>query len=192
MFNIMPVDYASNMPAACKHTTLNFESFLHADEVGFRRPTAQQRATGAGKKKQDTDEGLGGTFLAPLVFPGDDFSFDTRCPPQSLLSWVRKKERNEVMSGRNVVYLAGSPDIVPVVNIVHTWSNPQMKGGMGKTNASTNPTDVPSPNAEHVREYLKAFYHGMNECQTIASRAAPLHQVGRRRSEISQRKSKLQ
>ena len=150
------------MLAACKHTTLDFESSLHADEVGFRRPTAQQRATGAGKKKQDTDEGLGGTFPAPLVLPGDDLSFDTRCPPQSLLSWVREKERNEVTPGRNIVYLADSPDIVPEVNIVHTWSNPQMKVGMGKTGASTNPTDVPSPNIEHVLEYLKAFYHGMN------------------------------
>ncbi len=158
----MPIDYSSNMSAACKHSALNFESSIHADEVGFRRPTAQQRATGVGKKKQDTDEGLGGSFPAPLVLPGDDLSFDTRCPPQSLLSWVREKERNEVTPERNVVYLAGPPDIVSEVDMVHTWSNPQTKSGIGRTSASIHSTDVPSPNAEHVLEYLKAFYHGLD------------------------------
>lgn len=148
------------MPRACKHTALNFESSIHADEVDFRRPTAQQRATGAGKKKQDTDEALGATFPAPLVLPGDDLSFDTRCPPQSLLSWVREKERNEVTEERNVVYLAEYPDIVREVHIIQSWSKPQIKGEIG--NAFAKSADVPSPDAKHVLEYLKAFYHGMN------------------------------
>lgn len=150
------------MPSACSHTTLNFGSSLHADEVGFHRPTAQQRATGAGKKKQNTDERLGGTFPAPLVLPGDDLSFDTRCPPQSLLSWIREKERNEVTPERNTIYFAGSPEIEPELGFVHTWSSPQLKEGMVRTYASSTSTDVPSAIANHVLEYLKAFYHGMN------------------------------
>lgn len=146
------------MPPACNHTTLNFEPSIHADEVGFRRPTAQQRATGAGKKKQDADEGLGATFPAPLVLPGDDLSFDTRCPPQSLLSWVREKDRNKVTEERDVVYLADYPDTMREMSIVHSWSNPHIKGD----SASAKSADVPSPDAKHVLEYLKAFYHGMN------------------------------
>lgn len=149
------------MPPACNHTTLKFESSIHADEVGFRRPTAQQRATGAGKKKQKTDEGLGGTFPAPLVLPGDDLSFDTACPPQSLLSWVREKERNEVTSGRNVVYVAGSPSIESEVDFVHTWVSPQIEGDVGRRNASAEPTDVPLPDVHDVLGYMRAFYYGV-------------------------------
>lgn len=152
----------SIMPPPCKHTTLNYGSSIHADEVGFRIPTVQQRATGHGKKRLDTDEGFEGTFPAPLVLPGDDLSFDPRCPPQSLLSWVREKERNQVTPQRNVVYVAGSPDIKPEVNFVRTWTNPQVEGDMGRTSASSESTDVPLPDAQHVLEYLKAFYHGMN------------------------------
>lgn len=158
----MPIDYFSDMSPACNHTTLNLESSTHADDAGFHRPTSQQRATGAGKRKQDADGEFGGTFPAPLVLPGDDLSFDTRCPPQSLLSWVREKERNEVTPERNVVYLASSPDIKPEINFIHAWSNPQIKGATGGTIVSNKSTDVPSPNAKHVLEYLKAFYHGMN------------------------------
>lgn len=158
----MPTANFSIMPPACNHTSLNYESSLHADDIGFHRPTAQQRATGAGKKKQDTDEGLKQTFPAPLVLPGDDLSSDTRCPPQSLLSWVREKKRNQVTPGRNVVYCAASPDIQPGVNFVHSWTKPQIQGNVGTTSASNKSTDVPSPDAKHVLEYLEAFYHGMN------------------------------
>ena len=158
----MPTANFSIMPPACIHTSLNHEPSLHADEIGFRRPTAQQRATAAGKKKQDTDEGLKQTFPAPLVLPGDDLSFDTRCPPQSLLSWVREKERNQVTPVRNVVYLAASPDIQPDMDFVHSWTKPQIQGNVGTTGASTKSTDVLSPDAKHVLEYLEAFYHGMN------------------------------
>ena len=150
----------SNMPPACKHASLNFDLSIHANEVDFRRPTAQQRATGAGKRMQDTDEALGATFPAPLVLPGDDLSFDTRCPPQSLLSWVREKERNEVTEERNVIYLADYPDIEREVQIIHSWSKSQTKGEVG--NASAKSAEVPSPDAKHVLEYLRAFYHGMN------------------------------
>lgn len=93
---------------------------------------------------------------------GDDLSFDPRCPPQSLLSWVRKKERNEVTPVRNVVYLTGSPNIKPEVNFVHTWTKPQLNGGVGRISASTKSTDVPPPDANHVLKYLKAFNHGLN------------------------------
>ena len=149
------------MPPACPHNSLNFESSIHADEVGFRRPTAQQRATGAGKKKQNTDGGLEETFPAPLVLPGDDLSFDTAPPPQSLLSWVRLKQRNKVTSERNVVYVAGSPAIDSEVDFVHTWGTPQIKGGVGKLSASTESADLPSLDVRDVLDYMKAFYYGM-------------------------------
>ncbi len=158
----MPTGCIQNMPRACVHATLNFESSIHANEVGFRRPIAKQRATGAGRKKHDTDEGFSATFPAPLVLPGDDLSCDTRCPPQSLLSWVREKERNDVTPERNVLYLVGPPDIEPEMSCVHAWSKPQVKGGADGSNSSTESTDTPAPNAGRVLEYLRAFYHGIN------------------------------
>ena len=150
------------MPRACVHATLNFESSLHANEVGFRRPIAKQWATGAGRKKRDTDEGVSATFPAPLVLPGDDLSCDTRCPPQSLLSWVREKERNDVTSERNVLYLVGPPDTEPEMSCVHAWSNPQAQGSADGSSSSIESTDTPAPNVGHVLEYLRAFYHGIN------------------------------
>ena len=146
------------MPLACSHTTLNFGSSTHADEVGYCRPSAQQRATAAGKRKQDTKTELEGTFPAPLVLPGDDLSFDTRCPPQSLLSWVREKERNKVRPERNVVYVAAPPAIAPEVKFVHAWSVPQPKGG----GASAKSVVAPPPITGLLLQYLKAFYHGLN------------------------------
>ena len=158
----MALEDISIMPAACNHNTLNVESSLHADEVSFRRPTAQQRARGAGKKNQKTHEIHGGTFPAPLVLPGDDLSFDTRCPPQSLLSWLREKERNEVTSTRNIVYVVGSPSIESEVDFVREWVDPRTKGDVGRDIAFTESTDVLSPDVQHVLDYMKAFYLSMN------------------------------
>lgn len=66
--NFKPIDYA-NMPLACIHTALDLNSFVHANEVGFRRPTAQQRGTGTRKRKQDADDRLEESFLAPFALP---------------------------------------------------------------------------------------------------------------------------
>ena len=162
MSHIISIGCLSNMPPNCNHVTLKYESSIHAEDVGFRRPTSQQRMAGAGKKKRETDKGLEGTFPAPLVLPGDDLSFDTRCPPQSLLSWVREKERNKVMPEKNVVYIARSPATRPEVRFVHTWSNPLIKGGRGIASAYTESTKVPAPDARNVIDYMKAFYYGMD------------------------------
>ena len=162
----MPVKLISHclsiMQPTCNHHLLNFEVSIHANEIGFRRPTAQQRAAAAGKRYHTTEEGIEGTFPAPLVLPGDDLSMDTRCPPQSLLSWVREKERNEVTPERRVVYVARCPEIEPQVRVIRSWSDPQVKGAMGTASAYTTSANLPLPNVIHVLDYLKAFYHGVD------------------------------
>lgn len=109
------------------------------------------------------------------MLPGDDLLFDTRCPSQSLLSGVREKERNEATSGMDVLYVAGSPRIESDADFVHTWSNPQINGGVGSTSASTELGGVPSPYVQDALDYMKAFYHGMD-----VKMLSPFYKLGHR------------
>ena len=139
---------------SCRHFSLSAASSSHADKVGYRRPAAQQRATAAGKKKNEvlTSDA---DFPAPLVLPGDDLSLDPKAPPQSLLSWVREKARNEVTSRKNILYVADSPGATRDAEFVHKWSVPQKQKGQ------TRGPEPARPGVQDVMKYLTAFYHGM-------------------------------
>ncbi|MCJ1457691.1 hypothetical protein MMC28_008060 [Mycoblastus sanguinarius] len=143
----------SQRPPRCAHTTLSFEPSLHAEEVGYRRPTAQQRAAAAGKGKKDGSDQLSNHFPAPLVLPGDDLSYDPRWPPQSLLSWTRLKDRNDMTSERDVIYVAAPPDIDPEVEFIRSWSQPL------PTHNASEP--IPRPNVGDLIDYLTAFFYGI-------------------------------
>lgn len=137
---------------SCQHQDLCFETSFHAEEAGYGRPTARQRATAEGKGATGVSDS---TFPAPLVLPGDDLSWDPGHPPQSLRSWVREKARNEVTNTRNIIYVAGQPDTAAEVGFVCDWENPKTD----RIDTSANATAPPS--YKDVADYLKAFYHGM-------------------------------
>ena len=133
----------------CDHHLLRFTTSAHADKVGFRRLTDQQRATAAGKKnsKHTESETL---FPAPLVLPGDELCFDPSYPPQSLQSWIRLRERNEVTRRRNVIYVAHPPEVGTDVEFIRGWSSPQR----------LRDANVSQPQLADLLDYLAAFYHG--------------------------------
>ncbi len=139
----------------CQHLDLCFELSPHAEEVGYCRPTARQRATAAGKAKNGATGVSISTFPAPLLLPGDDLSFDPRHPPQSLTSWVRGKHRNEVIDARNVIYVAGQPGTAADVGFVGDWKY------LATDQIDTSVNTAAPPRHKDVADYLRAFYHGM-------------------------------
>lgn len=139
----------------CQHQDLCFEPSPHAEEAGYRRPTAQQRATAAGKAKNSATPVSDSTFPAPLLLPGDDLALDPRYPAQSLRSWLREKDRNEVTDIRNVIYVGGQLGHAADLTFVCDWAHPTIDGIDTSVNAATR------PNHEDVAPYLRAFFHGM-------------------------------
>ena len=135
---------------SCDHELLRFITSAHADKVGFRRLTDQQRANAAGKKKSDYAESEV-VFPAPLVLPGDELCFDPSHPPQSLHSWIRLRERNEVTRRRNVLYVAHPPQVGADVEFIRGWSSPhEVKNAY-----------MSRPQLADLSDYLAAFYHGV-------------------------------
>lgn len=139
--------------SACDHPVLSCAESSHANDVGYKRLTPQQRATAAGKKKPERDESED-VYPAPLVLPGDELSYNPDYPPQSLRSWIRLKERNEVTKRRDVLYVVGPPSMAADVAFVQDWSLPKGTGNI-KHDSS------PQPSVKDVADYLGAFYHGM-------------------------------
>ncbi|KDR74050.1 hypothetical protein GALMADRAFT_212230 [Galerina marginata CBS 339.88] len=144
----------------CEHTLLRFEPSAHAESVGYRRSPTQQRAAAAvsvtrknKKYSPDHDNDIPySAFPGPLILPNDDLALDPRYPPQSLRSWLRLKERNEVTPKKNVIYVAAPPDINSNVQFVRSWSNSQKLGKL---------PSVTPPQVADVTDYLSAFYHGL-------------------------------
>ncbi|KAF5382518.1 hypothetical protein D9615_003081 [Tricholomella constricta] len=134
---------------SCEHAILSFAASANADNAGYRGITAQQRASTAA---QDASEAQDSTYPAPLILPNDDLSLDPRCPPQSLRSWLRMKDRNEVTPNKNVIYLAAPPDVNSDVEFVRSWTQPQNQHTSAK---------ITTPHVKDVLEYLSAFYHGL-------------------------------
>ena len=139
----------------CQHRDLCSEPSPHAEEAGYRRPTAQQRATAAGKAKNSATAVSDSMFPAPLLLPGDDLSLDPRYPPQSLRSWVREKDCNEVIDTKNVVYVAGQPFASAEVDFVCDWEHPMTDQLDASMSAAAPPSHM------DIADYLRAFYHGM-------------------------------
>ena len=139
----------------CQHQDLCFEPSPHSEQAGYRRPTAQQRATAAGKAKKSATAVSDSTFPGPLLLPGDDLASDPRYPAQSLRSWLREKDRNEVTDARNVIYVAGRLGHAADLTFVSDWAHPTIDG------IDTSVNGAAPPSHEDVSHYLKAFYHGM-------------------------------
>lgn len=147
--------------ASCKHSKLSFNSSSHADSIGYRRPTVEQRVaatTSSGtlkpKVKDETatrEAKSSGTFPAPLVLPEDELARDPKYPVQSFRSWKGLKERNEITPERRTVYLVAPPTVDEDVKFVQNWSRPVEHGK----------TKVKHPDAQDVLSYLKAFYNGL-------------------------------
>ena len=143
----------------CEHKTLNFASSTHAIDTHFLRPSAQQRladATPRGITKscpRTEPANISSSFPAPLVLPHDDLSINPNYPPQSLRAWIRLKDRNHVISPRNVVYVVEPPAIHPDVKIMQSWTHPATGISGGKT--------VQYPRMTDVVDYLAAYYDGM-------------------------------
>ena len=133
----------------CEHRVL---SVVPSTQAGYSRPTAEQRAAAATssglKKKQPQSESA--SFPAPLLLPGDDLASDPSYPSQSLRSWLRDKDRNQLTPQRNVIYIAAPPQVESDVSHVRLWTRPTI-----------DIENISSPKVEHVIDYLSAFYHGL-------------------------------
>lgn len=143
----------------CEHPSLSFELSTHAEVVGYRILTAQQRAAASvsathrnNKVASTNGDTSASTFPAPLVLPNDALSIDPRCPPQSLRSWLHLEDRNEVTTRRNKIYVAAPPHTDSSVQFMQSWSHPQ-KGSKVE--------NITTPCVEDVIDYLAAFYHGL-------------------------------
>lgn len=143
----------------CDHSILSTSPSSNAIEVGYCRPTIEQRESAAttsnathNRKRDIGDVNTDATFPAPLILPGDELSLDPGYPRQSLRSWMREKERNEVIPEKNVIYVAGPPDIEPNVDFIRGWSEPKEQD---------EALEVQTPQPKDVAEYLEAFYHGL-------------------------------
>ena len=181
----------SSGPSICKHAALNLEPSANATEVGYCRPTREQRAAATtrqgsitslqNKRKKEVDLDGASSFPAPLVLPGDELSLDPSYPPQSLRSWVREKERNKVTEERDIIYVVGPPAVTSAVDFLCKWSHPK-SGSHGSHEApprfshtlskrprsermfetiDTTGAPVDTPSVKDVKDYLTAFYHGM-------------------------------
>lgn len=147
--------------ASCKHSKISFNSSSHAESIGYRRPTVEQRVaatTSSGTLKPKVkDEAAtreaksSGIFPAPLVLPEDELARDPKYPVQSFRSWKGLKERNEITPEKRTVYLAAPPTVDEDVEFVQNWSRPLQSGRV----------KVKHADAQDVLSYLKAFYHGL-------------------------------
>lgn len=154
--------YISDMSQAqsttCAHVKLTFDPSAHAASAGYKHPPLAQRVaatTPRGTHKASSSDVVDpSVFPAPLVLPRDELSYDADCPPQSLRSWIREKDRNKVTPERRTVYFMRPPEAEPGVGFIDNWKVPTVKGRTGEK-------AVGFPRTEDVLGYLKAFYHGL-------------------------------
>ncbi|MCJ1279443.1 hypothetical protein MMC21_007267 [Puttea exsequens] len=154
----MPQADNSHSGLNCTHPSLQHDCSPHADKVGYRRPTAKQRAIAAGRAKRSSQDFSDASFPAPLLLPGDDLALDPRWPAQSLRSWTREKERNEVTSDRNVIYLASAPRYDSNVAFLKSWAEPQSPLVSAKQRGQES---ICTSGIQDIADYLAAFYHGI-------------------------------
>ena len=128
---------SSSLPAArCNHATLTFVSSPHSTEVRFKTKV----------KRIESGE----TYPGPLILPDDELSINPRYPPQSLRTWLREGDRNEVTPERKTIYVAAPPGIESDVSFVSRWSQPSQHDVIEPSAA---------PAVQDLVAYLTAFYH---------------------------------
>jgi archaemetzincin len=191
---MMPHPNNHSFDASCVHETLIVKSSRHATVAGYTQPTQTARAaacTPSGRIKEPEQNKSKNktknpvqlrrtapkasiipsipspfTFPAPLVLPEDDIALDPRYPPQSLLSWLRSRDRNPVTRERNTIYVvAVSDDYDDDTSFIKEWIRPYQpirpKTGYKKAEY-VHETSLPRrPHVDAVVDYLAAFYHGL-------------------------------
>lgn len=145
---------------SCSHTRLLTTPSPHAEEVGYKRFTAQQlftAATGSRKRVSRGYEEYSGLFPAPLVLPGDELVHDPKCPPQSFKSWLNEPARNEITQRRKTVYVAAPPHLKEeMAGVMRDWTAP-----LGEALLTPKQGLVQQPAIDGVLSYLSAFFHGL-------------------------------
>jgi len=103
------------------------------------------------------------TFPGPIVLPDDCLALEPTYPPQSLRSWLLSKDRNPVTTTRKTLYVVAPPDISgppAMTAALKSWSGTAPTPAHAKRHASSSGNRHPS--IESIREYLSAFYHGLD------------------------------
>jgi archaemetzincin len=180
----------------CGHASLTFSSSSQASVAGYKRPSLPQRITAitpqgtiksvAAKQGITKEAEEASIFPAPLVLPEDELSWDPKWPPQSLQSWIREKDRNEVTPERRTVYLVPPPDLDSGLDFVRRWPHP-------KATRTVNEKRVDFPRTADVLSYLEAFYYGLpvkmlpspNLCFTTDIDDSPTESKGKKKSSDS-------
>ncbi|EJD48190.1 hypothetical protein AURDEDRAFT_43611, partial [Auricularia subglabra TFB-10046 SS5] len=91
-------------------------------------------------------------FPFPLVLPDDDLAFDPDYPAQSVSDWTEEPDRNKVLRGRDVLYVAAPPNVAPDAQFIKKWTS--------CSDSDTLPSKSRTVTGDVV-DYLTAFYHGM-------------------------------
>jgi archaemetzincin len=159
----------------CHHLDLVVDGSSHAAEAGFERlapeklaaaATASGRIPKGGKNSVSVTESGAPeedayTFPAPLVLPDHDLSYDPKQPSQSLRSFIQESHRNKPTNRRKTLYLAGPPAITDAVSWMHDTTEPALSPPVqGRRQAERITLEPPRTSA--LRDYLDAFYHGMD------------------------------
>ncbi|CAG8976082.1 hypothetical protein HYALB_00002360 [Hymenoscyphus albidus] len=155
-------------PSECAHSQLTFSPSRNTSIVKYEQPsfvarTAATTPSGTIKRtpglgtSQSQEVHHSQSFPAPLVLPEDELSDDPKCPPQSLRSWIREKNRNKVTPERKTIYFIPPPEIGKDFAFIKEWSIPHASA-LGKSPEAK----ALHPKTRDVLDYLQAFYHGMD------------------------------
>src|SRR3569833_358961 len=171
-------------PAPCQHAELCVDISSHASVAGFSRASSERLLAAAtpsgrcpsalkskgGKKASSScvPEGAAPastpfTFPAPLVLPDDDLALDPKWPPQSLRSYIHEPARNKITKRRRTLYVAETPVITDEVSWMKDLTGPVSLNApsTGQKRKRVSQPEAAPPKANDIREYLTAFYHGL-------------------------------
>lgn len=140
----------------CHHAILTLKSSVYATEAGYK-PSVHKPVPMKGDKFNDRYKSI---YPAPLALPGDELTLDPKCPPQSVRSWQKDKDRNAVTPQRNVIYVATPTGIDKEVDYIGWWARPNFSQ---QKQSTTSKYYKPSlPDIRDVVSYLAAFYHPLS------------------------------
>ncbi|KAJ5396975.1 hypothetical protein N7509_005088 [Penicillium cosmopolitanum] len=147
---------------SCDHASVCFSVSPSASKAPFRPRTQRERAiairaSNPSEQKQDEDflKDDPETFPAPLMLPGDDLASDPDAYTQSFQDWKYSKYRNSITASRKTIYVMQNPEIDSEVKFLHDWTTPLQSHRGG------NDTNLKHPQPDDIRDYLAAFYHGL-------------------------------
>ncbi|KAJ5833004.1 hypothetical protein N7474_001315 [Penicillium riverlandense] len=150
---------SQSLLSMCDHSSVCFSSSPHATEAAFKPPGPRERV-GAIKGNNPIEQKKDilylkddpSSFPAPLLLPEDDLFEDQEAYTQSFQEWKDGEDRNPVTAKRKTVYVVPTPEIDAEVSFMRIWSKPHSSKIRQETQA---------PGTKDVRDYLAAFYHGL-------------------------------